>query len=143
MFGESLVFVVPFVLALGIFYLSVTGRTGSLLRITGVVTSVVACVLLVGAVCVLQTVYLRRTLMLTAMAFLSALVFFAQLGWFLAITPGPIYIHLSYAPRWRILDRIDRGLDPFEGMSRTIDPPPKGEVESESDDLLDEAVAEL
>ena len=82
-FGESLVFVVPFVLALGIFYLSVTGRTGSLLRITGVVTSVVACVLLVGAVCVLQTVYLRRTLMLTAMAFLSALVFFAQLGWFL------------------------------------------------------------
>ncbi len=67
----------------------------------------------------------------------------AQLGWLLAIIPGPIYIHLSYAPRWRILDRIDRGLDPFEGMSRTIDPPPKGEVESESDDLLDEAVAEL
>ena len=64
------------------------------------------------------------------------------LGWFLAILPGPLYIHLSYAPRWRMLDRIDRGLDPFDGMKRTIAP----EITSESDELddgdLDEVVAE-
>ncbi len=35
------------------------------------------------------------------------------LAWLLLMAPGPIYIHLSYAPRWRILDRLDRG--------RTID----------------------
>ncbi len=31
------------------------------------------------------------------------------LAWLLLMSPGPIYIHLSYAPRWRILDRLDRG----------------------------------
>ena len=48
--------------------------------------------------------------------------FVSSIGWFLAILPGPLYIHLSYAPRWRMLDRIDRGLDPFDGMKITIAP---------------------
>ena len=34
-----------------------------------------------------------------------------QLGWVLLITPGPLYIHLSYAPRWRLLERLSRGLE--------------------------------
>ena len=42
------------------------------------------------------------------------------IGYFLIISPGPLYIQLSYAPRWRILERIDRDLDPFEGMKKTI-----------------------
>ena len=37
------------------------------------------------------------------------------LGWFLLLAPGPAYIHLSWAPRWRILCRLEEGLDPFEG----------------------------
>ena len=41
-------------------------------------------------------------------------------GYLLIILPGPLYVQLSYAPRWRILERIDRDLDPFEGMSMTI-----------------------
>jgi hypothetical protein len=41
-------------------------------------------------------------------------------GYLLIILPGPLYIQLSYAPRWRMLERIDRDLDPFEGMSMTI-----------------------
>ena len=37
------------------------------------------------------------------------------LGWALLLTPGPVYIHLSWAPRWRLLCRLEEGLDPFEG----------------------------
>ena len=37
------------------------------------------------------------------------------LGWALLLGPGPAYIHLSWAPRWRILCRLEEGLDPFEG----------------------------
>ena len=41
-------------------------------------------------------------------------------GMALLILPGPVYVHLSYAPRWRILRRLESGLAPFEGMTRTI-----------------------
>ncbi|MED5231028.1 MAG: hypothetical protein VYB30_01485 [Candidatus Thermoplasmatota archaeon] len=68
--------------------------------------------------------------------------FVSSLGWFFAILPGPLYIHLSYAPRWRMLDRIDRGLDPFDGMKRTIDPEISRESDELDDDDLDEVVAE-
>ena len=61
-------------------------------------------------------------------------------GWFCFIFPGPLYIHLSYAPRWRILDRLDRGLAPFEGMSRTIDEGSADEVAEADDDELEEVV---
>ncbi len=36
-------------------------------------------------------------------------------GWAFLLTPGPIYVHLSWAPRWRLLCRLEEGLDPFEG----------------------------
>ena len=42
------------------------------------------------------------------------------LGYFFLISPGPIYIQISYAPRWRMIERIDRDLNPFEGMKKTI-----------------------
>jgi len=42
------------------------------------------------------------------------------LGWALLLTPGPVYIHLSWAPRWRLLCRLEEGLDPFEGEMPTI-----------------------
>ncbi len=41
-------------------------------------------------------------------------------GMALLILPGPVYVHISYAPRWRILSRLDSDLAPFEGMARTI-----------------------
>ena len=62
-----------------------------------------------------------------------------RIGWFLYILPGPLWIHLSYAPRWRIIDRIDRGVEPFEGMRMTL----YGETSnagSKSDSDLDEVV---
>ena len=68
--------------------------------------------------------------------------FVSNIGWFLAILPGPLYIHLSYAPRWRMLDRIDRGLDPFDGMKITIAPDNSLEPEELDDEDLDEVVSE-
>ena len=50
----------------------------------------------------------------------SNIILLDRLGWFLYILPGPLWIHLSYAPRWRIIDRIDRDIDPFEGMKMTV-----------------------
>ena len=68
--------------------------------------------------------------------------FVSSIGWFLAILPGPLYIHLSYAPRWRMLDRIDRGLDPFDGMKITIAPDNSLEPDELDDEDLDEVVSE-
>ena len=66
------------------------------------------------------------------------------LGYFILIAPGPIYILISYAPRWRMIERIDRDLDPFEGMKKTI------YLEKNNDDLaernfndLENAIEEL
>ncbi len=36
--------------------------------------------------------------------------------WGLLMAPGPLYIHLSWAPRWRLLCMIEDGKNPFEGM---------------------------
>ena len=55
-----------------------------------------------------------------------------QLGWVLMLAPGPLYIHLSYAPRWRMLDRMARGLAPMEGP---IEVGKKSELEDQ--DMLD------
>jgi len=77
-----------------------------------------------------RLVYIRRILF--ALPFIGLTVLSAsiidnqygiildRLGWFIYILPGPLWIHLSYAPRWRIIDRIDRGIEPFEGMKMTI-----------------------
>lgn len=48
------------------------------------------------------------------------------LVWFLLLLPGPLYVHLSWAPRWRMLCRLEDGKDPFENI--TIEP-----VETETD----------
>ncbi len=38
------------------------------------------------------------------------------LVWALLLLPGPIYVHLSWAPRWRLLCMIEDGKDPFIGL---------------------------
>ena len=40
----------------------------------------------------------------------------AMLVWALLLLPGPIYVHLSWAPRWRLLCMIEDGKDPFVGL---------------------------
>jgi hypothetical protein len=36
--------------------------------------------------------------------------------WTLILLPGPLYVHLSWAPRWRLLCMIEDEVDPFPGM---------------------------
>ena len=38
------------------------------------------------------------------------------LSWTLILLPGPLYVHLSWAPRWRLLCMIDDGKNPFGGL---------------------------
>ena len=39
-----------------------------------------------------------------------------SLVWLLLLLPGPLYVHLSWAPRWRLLCMLEDGSDPFFGM---------------------------
>ena len=38
------------------------------------------------------------------------------LSLFVLLLPGPAYVHLSWAPRWRLLCMLDEGVNPFDGM---------------------------
>ena len=40
----------------------------------------------------------------------------SMLVWALLLLPGPVYVHLSWAPRWRLLCMIEDGKDPFVGL---------------------------
>ena len=39
------------------------------------------------------------------------------ISWTILMIPGPLYVHLSWAPRWRLLCMIEDEIDPFEGMN--------------------------
>ena len=43
------------------------------------------------------------------------------LVWALLLLPGPVYVHLSWAPRWRLLCMIEDGKDPFIGLEVKAD----------------------
>ena len=49
------------------------------------------------------------------------------ISWFLLLLPGPMYVHLSWAPRWRLLCMIEDGKDPFSGMTKIEDEPKHAE----------------
>jgi hypothetical protein len=49
------------------------------------------------------------------------------ISWFLLLLPGPMYVHLSWAPRWRLLCMIEDGKDPFMGMTNIEDEPKHAE----------------
>jgi hypothetical protein len=38
----------------------------------------------------------------------------AMISWIFMLLPGPMYVHLSWAPRWRLLCMIEDGKNPFE-----------------------------
>jgi len=64
-----------------------------------------------------------------------------NIGWGLLLAPGPIYVHLSWAPRWRLLCRLEEGLDPFEGNN----PQPKEDsLENDVEDFdMEMAIGEI
>jgi len=57
----------------------------------------------------------------------------AIICWTLLLLPGPLYVHLSWAPRWRLLCMIEDGKSPFE--NREI-------VEKEYDDFSESSSKE-
>ena len=40
----------------------------------------------------------------------------ALICWIMMLLPGPMYVHLSWAPRWRLLCMIEDGKNPFENI---------------------------
>ncbi|NCG42127.1 MAG: hypothetical protein GWO84_01095 [Euryarchaeota archaeon] len=50
------------------------------------------------------------------------------ISWFLLLLPGPMYVHLSWAPRWRLLCMIEDGKDPFAEMTKIEDEPKHAEL---------------
>ena len=63
------------------------------------------------------------------------------LSWTLILLPGPLYVHLSWAPRWRLLCMIDEGKNPFEGQE-TVETEQKLYPETETVDLEIESVVD-
>jgi hypothetical protein len=63
------------------------------------------------------------------------------LSWTLILLPGPLYVHLSWAPRWRILCMIDDGKNPFEGQV-TIEDEEKTYLKTEPYDSEIESVVD-
>nr|ANV80555.1 hypothetical protein MG2_1342 [uncultured Candidatus Thalassoarchaea sp.] len=57
----------------------------------------------------------------------------AIVSWLLMLLPGPMYVHLSWAPRWRLLCMIEDGRNPFEAMEDE-----EKEYESFSEDIESE-----
>jgi hypothetical protein len=41
----------------------------------------------------------------------------SDVGLILMIFPGPVYVHLSWAPRWRLLELLEQNINPFEDLN--------------------------
>ena len=48
-----------------------------------------------------------------SMSFLDDYEWILSIGFLFLIVPGPIYVHLSWAPRWRMLVMLEEGIEPF------------------------------
>ena len=46
------------------------------------------------------------------------------LSLFVLLLPGPAYVHMSWAPRWRLLCMIDEGVNPFDATKMNTEPTP-------------------
>lgn len=58
-------------------------------------------------------------------------IYYASL--MLLLVPGPIYVHLSWAPRWRLLCKLEDGLEPFDGAIASASEAEKIEDENDPD----------
>ncbi len=44
----------------------------------------------------------------------------AGIIWLLLLLPGPMYVHLSWAPRWRLLCQLEDGINPLEALDMPL-----------------------
>ena len=64
----------------------------------------------------------------------------AYISWLLILLPGPMYVHLSWAPRWRLLCMIDDGKNPFEDVLELRDESKDYEIAINNDSEIDAVV---
>ena len=57
--------------------------------------------------------------------------------WGLLLLPGPVYVHLSWAPRWRLLCMVEDGKDPFLGMEVKQENSEAEEIAGDDTELLE------
>jgi len=66
-------------------------------------------------------IYLAPFLGLIILTFSIGLTMFPEwmsdVGLILMIFPGPVYVHLSWAPRWRLLELLEQNINPFENFN--------------------------
>ena len=65
------------------------------------------------------------------------LVIPSLLVWALLLLPGPVYVHLSWAPRWRLLCMVEDGKDPFQGMEVKQESSEAEEMAGDDTELLE------
>ena len=63
--------------------------------------------------------------------------------WFFLLSPGPIYVHLSWAPRWRLLNQFERGENPILNDDSVQEKTFDEETSNEWDEQLMEVVDEF
>jgi len=63
-----------------------------------------------------------------------------SLTWALLLLPGPLYVHLSWAPRWRLICMVEDGKDPFpmKAVPESVD-----SEQTSGDEEIDEVVGEM
>ncbi|HIF46168.1 MAG TPA: hypothetical protein EYQ73_05165 [Candidatus Poseidoniales archaeon] len=59
----------------------------------------------------------------------------AFLSWTMLMLPGPLYVHLAWAPRWRMLCMLEDDIDPFEGIAKIDDDQEKPDCSGEDAEL--------
>ncbi len=57
--------------------------------------------------------------------------------WALLLLPGPVYVHLSWAPRWRLLCMVEDGKDPFQGIEVKQESSEAEEIAGDDTELLE------
>ena len=68
---------------------------------------------------------------------LASNIYSEYLAWGLLMIPGPLYIHLSWAPRWRLLCLIEDGTNPIKWVPTPERSEEISEVAGDDSDLIE------
>ncbi len=65
------------------------------------------------------------------------------ISWLLILLPGPLYVHLSWAPRWRLLCMIEDGKNPFHNSQHQEFKTNNSQIISETDTEMESVIDDL
>ena len=55
--------------------------------------------------------------------------------WLLMLLPGPLYVHLTWAPRWRMMSMLESGENPFADLN--LDESPDNDLAKGDKEIID------